>query len=66
MSQIVTAGLALAKTELQVHGADADGPAVLRKRLRRDQVPTFSSQLPRCRIAVEACGGAGFLDRKLG
>ncbi len=38
MSEIITVGLDLAKNVFQVHGADATGRAVLRKKLRRDQV----------------------------
>ena len=35
MSEIITVGLDLAKNVFQVHGADAAGGAVLRKKLRR-------------------------------
>jgi transposase len=45
MSEIITVGLDLAKNVFQVHGADASGRAVLRKKLRRDQVLAFFSQL---------------------
>lgn len=38
MSEIITVGLDLAKNVFQVHGADATGGAVLRKKLRRAQV----------------------------
>jgi transposase len=34
MSEITTVGLDLAENVFQVHGADASGRAVLRKRLR--------------------------------
>ena len=37
MSEIATVGLDLAKNVFQVHGADATGSAVLRKKLRRDR-----------------------------
>ena len=39
MSEITTIGLDLAKHVFQVHGIDAQGTTVLRKRLRRGQVP---------------------------
>jgi len=65
MSEITTVGLDLAKTVFQVHGADASGRAVLRKKLRRDQVLAFFAQLPRCVVAMEACGGAHFWGREL-
>lgn len=38
MSEIITVGLDLAKNVFQAHGADASVLAVLRKKLRRDQV----------------------------
>ena len=44
MSEIITVGRDLAKNVFQVHGADASGRAVLRKKLRRDQVLAFFSQ----------------------
>ena len=37
MSEITTIGLDLAKHVFQVHGIDAQGTTVLRKRLRRGQ-----------------------------
>jgi len=38
MSEITTIGLDLAKHVFQVHGVDAEGTTVLRRRLRRNQV----------------------------
>ncbi len=58
MSEITTVGLDLAKNVFPVHGADAFGRALLRKRLRRDQVLDFFGGLPPCVVAMEACGGA--------
>jgi transposase len=66
MSEMITVGLDLAKTVFQAHGGDAWGHAVLRKKLQRDQVPAFFSQLPRCVVATEACGGAHFWGREIG
>lgn len=66
MSEITTVGLDLAKNVFQAHGADASGRAVLRRRLRRDQVLAFFSQLPPCIVAMEACGGAHFWGREIG
>jgi transposase len=40
MSEIITAGLDLAKKGFQAYGADATGKAVFRKKLRRD-IPTL-------------------------
>ena len=66
MSEIVTVGLDLAKSVFQVHGADGSGQAVLRKKLRRDHVLAFFSQLGPCVVAMEACGGAHFWGREIG
>jgi transposase len=65
MAEITTVGLDLAKNVFQAHGADASGRAVLRKKLRRDQVLAFFAELPRCVVAMEACGGAHFWGREL-
>ena len=66
MAEITTVGLDLAKNVFQAHGADASGRAVLRKKLRRDQVLAFFAQLPACVVAIEACGGAHFWGREIG
>ena len=65
MSDLTTIGLDLAKNVFQVHGADASGRALLRKK-RRHQVLAFFSQLPPCVVAMEACGGAHFRGREIG
>lgn len=57
-SKILTIGLDLAKNVFQLHGADASGRAVLRRKLRRGQVLEFLGGLPSCTVAMEACGGA--------
>ena len=54
MSEIITVGLDLAKNVFQAHGANASGRAVLRKRLRRDQVPGFFGPLQPSVLAMEA------------
>lgn len=66
MSVITTVGLDLAKNVFQAHGADAIGRALLRKRLRRDQVLDFFGRLSPCVVAMEACGGSHFWGREIG
>ena len=56
MSEIITVGLDLAKNVFQVHGADAAGQPVLRKKLRRDQVLAFFSELQPC-VVGKRCPG---------
>ena len=63
MSEITTIGLDLAKHVFQLHGVDAEGTTVLRKRLRRGQVLAFFSRLPRCMVGLEACATAQYWAR---
>jgi transposase len=65
MSEITTIGLDLAKHVFQVHGIDAQGTTVLRKRLRRGQVLAFFSRVPRCVVGLEACATAHDWAREL-
>src|SRR5256714_10907638 len=66
MSEITTIGLDLAKHVFQVHGVDAEGTTVVRKRLRRGQVLAFFSRIPRCVVGLEACATADYWARELG
>ena len=52
MGQVSTIGLDLAKSVFQVHGADASGAVVVRKRLRRSQVRPFLAAQPPCTVAM--------------
>ena len=49
-----------------MHGADRDGAVVVRKKLRREQLLPFFAELPRCTVAMEACGGAHHWAREIG
>ena len=57
-------GIDLAKNVFQIHGVDADGQAVLKKRVRRERLLPELSDLPSCRIGIEACTGAFFWQRQ--
>ena len=63
--QVSTIGLDLAKQVFQVHGVDAEGAVVLRRRLRRSEVVKFFSTLPGCLIGIEACATAHHWAREL-
>ena len=63
--QITTVGIDLAKNVFQVHGVNEGGKALLKKRLRRDQLAAFFVNLPPCLIGMEACGSAHHWARKL-
>jgi transposase len=63
--QVTTIGLDIAKSSFQVHGVDAQGKVVLQKRLNRGKLLEFFANLPRCRIGIEACGGAHYWAREM-
>jgi len=63
--EVSTIGLDLAKSVNQVHGADASGAVVFRKRLQRDRVFAFFAGLPPCTVAMDACGGAHHWAREI-
>jgi transposase len=48
--QVSAIGLDIAKNVFQIHGVDAKGRDVSRKRLRRSQVTDFFGNLPVCMI----------------
>ena len=56
--QITTIGLDIAKRIFQLHGADAQGRPVLKRRLAREKVLEFFAALPPCLVGLEACAAA--------
>ena len=57
--QVSTIGLALAKRIFQVHGVDAAGKPVLRRKLQRNEGLRFVKGLSApCLVGIEACGTA--------
>ena len=65
MSEVSIIGLDIAKSVFQVHGADASGRALLRKKVSRVKLLPFFAALPGCRVVLEACGGAHHWAREL-
>lgn len=55
MKKVSTVGLDVAKHVFQVHGVDAEDAAVVRRKLRRDDVVAFLATLPSYLIGIEAC-----------
>jgi transposase len=51
-------GLDIAKSVFQVHGVEASGKVVHRRRLRRSQLERFFARLDPAVVGMEACGGA--------
>jgi transposase len=65
MNEISTIGFDIAKHVFQVHGADAQGRTVVRRRVRRSEVIAFFAGLPRCLVGMEACASAHYWARQL-
>ena len=51
-----TIGLDIAKSFFQVHGVDAAGQVVLRRKLGRGEVLRFFEAQPKALVGIEACG----------
>src|SRR3954470_6607139 len=65
MERVVTIGFDIAKSVFQVHGIDATGTVVVRRKLSRGRVLTFFEALPRCLIGMEACNTSHYWAREL-
>ena len=65
MGEVSTIGLDLAKSVFQVHGADASGAVLFRRKLRRHQVLTFFAAQRSCTVAMEACGSSHYWAREI-
>lgn len=63
--KITTIGLDIAKNVFQVHGVDASGQVVVRRRLRRGDVLNYFERLEPCLIGIEACAGSHHWGRQL-
>ncbi len=65
MSEVITIGVDLAKNVFQVHGVDAEGAVIVRRRLKRGQVlPFFKKQSP-CLVGMEACATSHHWGREI-
>jgi len=65
MDEVSTIGMDLAKSVFQLHGADAAGAVVFRKKLRRSQVLSFLAAQPPCTVAMEACSSSHHWAREI-
>ena len=63
--EIRTLGIDLAKSVFQLHGVDAEGAVVLRKKLRRGDVLDVLRGLPPCLIGMEACASSHHWAREI-
>jgi transposase len=65
LEEVSTIGVDLAKSVFQVHGADASGAVLFRKKLRRHQVLAFFSSQPPCTVAMDACASSHHWAREI-
>ena len=65
MGDVTIIGLDIAKSVFQVHGADASGSVVFRKKLGRGRLLAFFATHPACVVAMEACAGGHHWGREL-
>ena len=54
MQTVTTIGLDIAKSVFQVHGVDAGGQLVIRRKLKRRYILAFFQKLPPCLVGIEA------------
>src|SRR3977135_1948413 len=65
MGEVSTIGVDIAKSVFQIHGVDADGTVVIRRRVGRARVLEFFADLPPCLVGMEACATAHQWAREL-
>jgi len=64
MSNVTLLAIDLAKNVFQLHGTDASGKAVIKKRIGRDKLLQFVANLNPCDIYMEGCGSANYWSRR--
>ncbi len=65
MGEAYYIGMDIAKINFQVHGATKEGKKIYNRKLNRKNVLNFFAKIPKCIIAMEACGGAHYWGREL-
>jgi transposase len=65
VEEVTTIGLDLAKDVFQVHGIDAAGKEVVRRKLRRGEVLEFFASAPPSLVGMEACCSAYHWAREI-
>jgi transposase len=65
MKVVAAVGLDIAKQVFQVHAADKAGRAVVRRKLKRNEVERFFAELEPCVVGIEASGSAHHWARVL-
>jgi transposase len=65
MNDLIRIGIDTSKSVFVLHGVDATERPVLRRKLRRRQMPEFFAKLAPVQIGIEACGAAHYWAREL-
>jgi transposase len=65
MGEVSTIGLDIAKSVFHIHGVDAAGAVVIRRRITRAKLLWFFGGLPACLVGIEACPTAHYWSRRL-
>ena len=65
MNTVTLVGIDLGKHCFHLHGQDASGRVVFRKKLSRNQMLRMLANFPVCRVVMEACAGAHWIARRL-
>lgn len=65
MDEVTLIGIDLGKHVFHIHGQDAKGHAIFRKKLSRQQLLSFFSNLKAVTVVMEACAGSHWLACKL-
>src|SRR5262249_16713329 len=60
MQTVRTIGLDIAKSVFQIHGVDATGNVIVRRKPKRRYVLPFFQKLPPCLVGIEACASSLF------
>ena len=64
MSNITLLAVDLAKNVFQLHGTDAKGKPILKKKVSREKLPEFVAKLSPCNVYMEACGSSNYWGKK--
>src|SRR6478672_3529159 len=65
MQTVTTIGLEIAKSVFQVHGVDAEGNVLIRRKLKRRSVLAFFQKLSPSLVGIEACATSHHWSRQL-
>src|SRR6516164_2507313 len=65
MQAVTTIGLDIAKSVFQIHGIEAAGNVIVRRRLKRRYVLPFFQKLPPCLVGIEASASSHHWLREL-